>query len=63
MAQKSIPTIRKTVTLPESVWSEINEYRHQHRILTLTEAVSRLIRAGMTVKVAVVGKTAKRKAL
>lgn len=37
----------KTVTLPDPLWEAIDEYRHRERIDTKTEAVRRLIEAGL----------------
>ena len=37
------PQVRKTVTLPESVWRDVKAYRRQERVATDTEAVRRLM--------------------
>jgi len=37
------PPIRKTVTLPASMWDDIAEYRHTNRISAEAEAVRRLL--------------------
>jgi hypothetical protein len=63
MITNHIPSKRKTVTLTESRWAAIEAYRLEHGIRTFTGTLDRLIAAGLTVKVAVVGKNAKRRAI
>jgi hypothetical protein len=63
MTKNAIPSKRKTVTLAESRWAAIEAYQMEHGIRTVTGAVDRLVAAGLTVKVAAVGKNARRKAI
>lgn len=63
MIKNRIPSSRKTVTLAESLWAAVEKYRQEHEILTVTDTISRLLKAGLQVKVAVVGRNAKRDAL
>jgi hypothetical protein len=63
MITNRIPSKRKTVTLTESRWAAVDAYKLEHGIRTFTGTLDRLIAAGLTVKVAVVGKNAKRKAI
>lgn len=37
------PPVRKTVTLPASMWRDISDFRFSERIGTETEAVRRLV--------------------
>ena len=37
------PSLRKSITLPESMWDEIDAYRKSSRITTGAEAVGRLL--------------------
>lgn len=55
-----VATERKSVTLTLERWAAVEEYRQLHRIRTVTETLDRLVAAGLQVKVAVVGKAAKR---
>ena len=41
------PPKRKSVTLPESLWQEVMDFRHGERIGTEAEAIRRLIQAGL----------------
>lgn len=41
------PQTRKTLILPDSLWEEVSEYRHNRRIGSEMEALRRLIRAGL----------------
>jgi metal-responsive CopG/Arc/MetJ family transcriptional regulator len=43
MGDNSDPIIRKTVSLPASLWARIDEYQLRHRIKRDTAAVRRLI--------------------
>jgi hypothetical protein len=63
MIRNTIPSKRKTVTLTVARWDAIEAYQKLHGILTFTGTIDRLIAAGLTVKVAVVGKNAKRKSI
>ena len=42
---------RKSVTLPESMWNEIGEYRFYNRIPTEAEAIRQLIQRGLNLPV------------
>ena len=37
------PSTRKTLTLPNTLWAAINEYRHSERIPSEVEAVRRIL--------------------
>lgn len=50
MAKTRIPSTRKSVDLPQSVWDEVEAYRQEHQILTTTEVISRLVKAGLASK-------------
>ena len=63
MIINTIPSKRKTVTLAVARWDAIDAYQKQHGILTATAALDRLVAAGLTVKVATVGRNAKRKSI
>jgi hypothetical protein len=63
MIKNPIPSKRKTVTLTVSRWEAIEAYKLEHGIRTFTGTLDRLVAAGLSVKVAVVGKNAKRKAI
>ena len=63
MIRNTIPSKRKTVTLTVARWDAIEAYQKQHGILTFTGTLDRLIAAGLTVKVATVGKNARRKSI
>lgn len=41
------PVTRKSVTLPDSLWAEVSEFRFSERIGSEAEAVRRLIQAGL----------------
>ncbi len=41
------PSTRKSVTLPDSMWEEIAEYRFAERIATEAEAVRRLLQEAL----------------
>ena len=41
------PTTRKTITLADSLWDEIDAYRRAEHITTEVEAVRRLLVAGL----------------
>jgi hypothetical protein len=43
----SEPASRKSVTLPESMWAAIGEYRFYNRIPTEAEAIRQLIQRGL----------------
>jgi hypothetical protein len=47
MPENDEPTIRETVSLPESVWRQIEDYQFGNRIKRETEAIRRLIEAGL----------------
>jgi hypothetical protein len=63
MITNHIPSKRKTVTLTVARWDAIEAYQKQHGIRTFTATLDRLVAAGLTVKVATVGKNAKRKSI
>jgi hypothetical protein len=63
MDKQKIPSKRRTITLTEAREARVEAYRQEHGIRSVNEALDRLIAAGLTVKVAVVGKNAKRSAL
>jgi metal-responsive CopG/Arc/MetJ family transcriptional regulator len=41
------PLARKTISIPESLWEEISEYRHNERIGSEAEAIRRLLQSGL----------------
>jgi len=41
------PVVRKSVSLPESLWAEISDFRFGERIGTESEALRRLIQSGL----------------
>lgn len=41
------PLTRKSVTLPESMWAEVSEYRRVEQIGSEMETLRRLIQAGL----------------
>ncbi len=41
------PTSRKSVTLPDTLWEKIGQYRFYRRIPTEAEAIRQLIQAGL----------------
>ena len=47
MPTVSEPASRKSVTLPESMWAAIGEYRFYNRIPTEAEAIRQLIQRGL----------------
>jgi metal-responsive CopG/Arc/MetJ family transcriptional regulator len=47
MTAETDPPLRKSVTLPESLWQEVLEFRHGERISTEAEALRRLIQEGL----------------
>lgn len=47
MPESPDPVIRKTVSLPASVWREIEDYQFEKRIKRDAEAVRRLIARGL----------------
>jgi hypothetical protein len=63
MIRNTIPSKRKTITLTVTRWDAIEAYQQQHGILTFTATLDRLVAAGLTVKVATVGKNARRKSI
>lgn len=56
MVKNRIPNTRKSVDLPQSVWDEVEAYRQEHQILTITEVISRLVKAGLASKPLPLGK-------
>jgi hypothetical protein len=47
MPTSTDPAIRKTVSLPASVWKQVEDFQFSHRIKRETEAVRRLIQLGL----------------
>jgi metal-responsive CopG/Arc/MetJ family transcriptional regulator len=47
MAEQSDPVVRKTVSLPESLWRRIEDFQFKHRVKRDAEAVRRLIELGL----------------
>ncbi len=47
MERSPEPVTRKSVTLPDSLWAEVAEFRFSERIGSEAEAVRRLIQAGL----------------
>lgn len=40
-------TVRKIFSLPETLWAEIENFRFAHRVKTESEAIRRLVEAGL----------------
>jgi hypothetical protein len=47
MSTPDDPPIRKTVTLPASMWKAVSDYRFSERIGTEAEALRRIVAAGL----------------
>jgi hypothetical protein len=47
MAERPETTSRKTITLPDQLWDQVDEYRHNQRISSEAEAFRRLVRLGL----------------
>jgi hypothetical protein len=47
MVDQPDPVIRKTVSLPTSVWKEIEDFQFANRVKRDSEAIRRLIEAGL----------------
>jgi hypothetical protein len=47
MSEIDDPVVRKTVSLPTSVWRQIEDFQFSHRIKRDAEAVRRLIALGL----------------
>jgi len=47
MADKDDPIIRKTVSLPSSVWKQIEDFQFDYRVKRDAEAVRQLIERGL----------------
>ena len=41
------PVVRKSVTLPESLWREVTEYRTREQIGSEMETMRQLVRSGL----------------
>ena len=54
------PVTRKSVALPTALWEAVSEYRFTARIKSETEAVRRLIEAGLAGKLAKPSKETRR---
>ena len=63
MNRPRTPTKRRTITLTDIRWEAVAAYQQEHGILSTNDTIDRLVAAGLTVKVATVGKNAKRKSL
>lgn len=51
------PPVRKTVTLPASMWRRVASYRFSNEISTEVEAVRRIVEAGLADKLKVADTT------
>ena len=47
MSTETDPPVRKTVSLPSSVWRRIEDFQFSNRIKRETEAIRRLVEAGL----------------
>jgi hypothetical protein len=47
MQASTDPAVRKTVSLPASVWKQVEDFQFSHRIKRETEAMRRLIQLGL----------------
>ncbi|WP_158295629.1 hypothetical protein [Crenalkalicoccus roseus] len=47
MSESADPVVRKTVSLPTSVWRQIEDYQFENRIKRDAEAIRRLIELGL----------------
>jgi hypothetical protein len=47
MPASTDPPVRKTVSLPASVWKQVEDFQFSHRIKRETEAMRRLIQLGL----------------
>jgi hypothetical protein len=47
MTTESDPVIRKSVSLPTSLWKRIEDYQFEHRVKRDAEAVRQLIELGL----------------
>ena len=47
MAKPTEPVIRKSVSLPESMWKQIDDFQFEHRVKRDAEAVRRLLELGL----------------
>ena len=61
MTDRADPPIRKTVSLPASVWQQIEDYQFEHRVKRDTEAVRQLVELGLKAAQAQTAKTRARK--
>lgn len=41
---------RKSITLPDTMWSDISSFRSQERIATEAEAIRRLLQAALRIQ-------------
>lgn len=62
-ARQDMEVARKTITLPDAVWTDIAAYRERYRIYRFTDTLDQLVNAGLRVKVAIVGANAARGSL
>ena len=47
MTERTDPPVRKTVSLPASVWQQIEDYQFANRVKRDAEAIRRLIELGL----------------
>jgi hypothetical protein len=62
MSERPDPPIRKTVSLPASVWQQIEDYQFSNRVKRETEAIRRLIELGLRAAQGAADKPAKAQA-
>ena len=48
----AIMGLRTTLSVPSDVWQHIKAYRYEHRLMSNSEAIRELIRAGLDAKLA-----------
>ena len=53
------PATRKSVTLPDSMWAEVAEFRFSERIGSEAEALRRLVQAGLRAEAKLRGRNAR----
>ena len=47
MPEVADPVVRKTVSLPSSIWRQVEDYQFANRVKRETEAIRRLIELGL----------------
>jgi hypothetical protein len=50
---------RKSVTLPDTLWAELRDYRFNQRVVSDAETLRRIVRAGLDTEAARAAKGAK----